>query len=158
MTSRGEDYIWLCFKRSIGECTYVLNWLRKGWEKHEAFTGSEEGAETSSETAGFESVIAQGKDIVSRLKVIRSRPVMILCPSYCPLQENVYYDGAHPSSTEMEVDQDFIYISQRIFYKSGAYLQGKVSFILQQLHLAMTVTDMQFSYDAGSWQWKIQII
>ena len=124
---------------------------KKAEKKHEAFLQVvREGAETAvPETAGFESVIAQGaKDIVSSFKGYGriqtgydSLPIFIV-----RYRENEMYimTVPYPSSTEMEVDQDFIlHITTDILQKVELGAMGKVSFYFKGSNriFAMTVTE-----------------
>ena len=124
---------------------------KKTKRKYEEFLQAvRKGSETAvPETAGFESVIAQGaKDIVSSFKGYGriqtgydSLPIFIV-----RYRENEMYimTVPYPSSTEMEVDQDFIlHITTDILQKVELGAMGKVSFYFKGSNriFAMTVTE-----------------
>ena len=107
---------------------------KKAEKKHEAFLQVvREGAETAvPETAGFDGRIQTGYD---------SLPIFIV-----RYRENEMYimTVPYPSSTEMEVDQDFIlHITTDILQKVELGAMGKVSFYFKGSNriFAMTVTE-----------------
>ncbi|MFR6328268.1 MAG: hypothetical protein ACLUOI_05200, partial [Eisenbergiella sp.] len=145
-----EDYVSDCvFKRSIGECTICIKLIEKRLrKKHDVFTGSEEGAETAVRNCRSKSLLHKAKDIVSSFKGYGriqtgydSLPIFIV-----RYRENEMYimTVPYPSSTEMEVDQDFIlHITTDILQKVELGAMGKVSFYFKGSNriFAMTVTE-----------------